>query len=95
MVCFYLAGRTIVQWKIFINDVVAPFEIPENRDVQDLFNKLRQVGSVTDYEDQFEELRALVVAKHRGFTEEYFVSSFVSGLKDHIMLGHTHTVEGG
>lgn len=37
-----------------------------------------------DYEDQFEELRAQVVAKNKGFNDEYFVSSFISGLKDHI-----------
>lgn len=65
-------------------DVVARFENPETRDVHDLFNKLKQVTTVADYEDKFEELRAMVLSKNRGFTEEYFISSFMSGLKDHI-----------
>lgn len=42
-----------------------------------LFNKLRQVSSATDFEDQFEELRALVVAKQHDF-------SCVSGLREYI-----------
>lgn len=81
---FYMTGRVLVDWKQFINDLVARFENPESMDVQELFNKLRQVSSVGDYEDKFEELRALVVSKNKGFSEEYFVSSFLSGLKDHI-----------
>lgn len=42
------------------------------------------MGTVVDYEDRFEELRALVLSKNKGFNEEYFISSFISGLKDHI-----------
>lgn len=60
------------------------FENPETRDVQDLFNKLRQMTTVADYEDKFEELRSLVVQKNKGLSEDYFISSFISGLKDHI-----------
>lgn len=81
---FYQASRGFVPWRMFVDDVVLRFENPENRDVQDLFNKLKQTGTVAEYEDQFEELRALVMAQNRGFNEEYFVSSFVSGLKEHI-----------
>lgn len=39
------------------------------------------MGNVVEYEDKFEELRALVVSKNKGFSEEYFDSSFMSGLK--------------
>lgn len=60
----------------FVNDVLTRFENPDSCDVQDLSNKLRQAGSVMDYENLFEELRALVVAENRGSNEEYFVSSF-------------------
>lgn len=81
---FYQASRGFVPWRMFVDDVVLRFENPENRDIQYLFNKLKQTGTVAEYEDQFEELRALVMAQNRGFNEEYFVSSFVSGLKEHI-----------
>lgn len=67
-----------------MNDVVVRFKNPENRDVLDLFNKLREEGTVMEYEDKFEELRALIVVRYKNFSEEYYVSSFISGLKDHI-----------
>lgn len=70
-------------WKLFQNDLITRFENPDSRDVHNAFNKLRQLGTVSEYEDSFEELRALVVA-HKGLSEDYFVSSFISGLKDHI-----------
>lgn len=94
---YYQASRGFVPWHVFVNDVLLRFENPENRDVQDLFNKLRQTWAVFEYEDQFEELRALVMAKNKGFNEKYFVSNFVSGFKDHIKgaikhLGHKRYV---
>lgn len=81
---FYLGDRTNVPWKVFQLDVINRFDNPDNKDVQDLFNKRKQLGTVNDYEDKFVELRALISTKHRHFTEEYYVSSFISGLKDHI-----------
>lgn len=64
--------------------MIARFENPEHRDVQELFNKLKQVITVANYEDRFEELRAQVVHRNKGLDEDYFVSSFLSGLKEHI-----------
>lgn len=81
---FYQASKGLVAWKLFTADVIAKFKNPEGKDVQELFNKLKQTSSVAEYEDRFEELRAMVLYNNRGFTEEYFVSSFLSGLKEHI-----------
>lgn len=81
---FYQGSRTNISWKIFQADVISRFEHPDLRDVQDRFNKLSQTGIVGDYEDTFEELRALVVLKNKHLTEDYSISSFVSGLQDHI-----------
>lgn len=39
---------------------------------------------MADYEDRFEELRAQVVHRNKGLGEDYFVSSFLSGHKEHI-----------
>lgn len=83
---YYQSSKRNVQWKLFQADVISRFENPEQLDVQDQFNKLKQTTTVTDYEDRFEELRALVVHKNKGFNEEYFLSSFISGLKDSIKL---------
>lgn len=81
---YYQVGRVMNTWKVFQADVIARFENLETMDVQDQFNKLKQICTVADYEDKFEELRALVLSKTKGFNEEYFTASFISGLKDHI-----------
>lgn len=81
---FYQSGRVNTPWKVFQADVINRFEDPDTRDVQDQFNKLSQEGTVSEYEDKFEQLRALVVTRNRHLTEEYFVSSFISGLQEHI-----------
>lgn len=51
-----------MDWRVFVNDLVFRFENPENRDVQEFFNKLRQMGIVVEYEDKFKELIALVLS---------------------------------
>ncbi|KAL8091683.1 hypothetical protein AgCh_034082 [Apium graveolens] len=83
---YYQTSKVNVHWKTFQNDVILEFENPESRKVQDQFNKLKQTTTVGEYEDQFEEMRALVVHKNKGFNEEYFMSSFISGLKESIKV---------
>jgi hypothetical protein len=48
------------------------------------FQKLRQTTTVTDYQDRFEEIRPRLLAKNLGLNEEFFLSSFISGLKGEI-----------
>ena len=43
-------------------------------DVVKEFNKLKQQGSVLDYQIKFEELKSLMIAAHPTLTEAYFVS---------------------
>ena len=51
-------------------------------DTVEEFNKMRQQGLVEEYLRRFEELRAVIGIAHPGLSEAYFVSSFISGLKD-------------
>lgn len=76
---FYQASKGLVNWKPFIVDVIARFENPERKNVQELFYKLNQTSTMADYEDKFEELKVMVLHKNRGFIEEYIVFSFLSG----------------
>jgi len=48
------------------------------------FHNLKQTYSVTDYVEKFEELMSLVKRNNPSLTDDYFVSSFVSSLKDNI-----------
>ena len=48
------------------------------------FHSLKQTMSVTEYVENFEELMSLVKRSNPALSEAYFVSSFISGLKDYI-----------
>ena len=52
-------------------------------DVIDEFNKLKQ-GIVQTYQLKFEELRSLMMIHNPHLIEEYYVSSFISGLGDEV-----------
>jgi len=48
------------------------------------FHNLKQTTSVTEFVEKFEELMSSVKRTNPSLTESYFVSSFVSGLKEYI-----------
>lgn len=48
------------------------------------FNKLMQKGKVDNYIRRFEELKAYMLNQNKGCTEDYFIESFLSGLKEEI-----------
>ncbi|XP_071926216.1 uncharacterized protein [Coffea arabica] len=54
------------------------------KDVVEEFNKLQQDGSVEEYQEKFEELKSLMLIKNRNLDENYFISSFISGLYEEI-----------
>ncbi|XP_027172283.1 uncharacterized protein LOC113771935 [Coffea eugenioides] len=54
------------------------------RDIVEEFNKLQQVGTVEVYQEKFEELKTLMLIQNPSFSEEYFISSFTSGLKEEL-----------
>ncbi|GKA15840.1 C2H2 and C2HC zinc fingers superfamily protein, putative isoform 1 [Tanacetum coccineum] len=81
---FYHIGREWITWGDFTQDVIRRFTCSEHTNPQAEFNKLRQISTLDVYLDEFEELRAYVEAKQPGLTDEYFMSSFISGLKEDI-----------
>lgn len=48
------------------------------------FNKLQQLRSVIKYQEKFGSLRTLMLVKNPRLPEDYFISTFVSGLKDEL-----------
>ena len=54
------------------------------RDIIEEFNKLKQEGTVQAYQLKFEELRSLMMVHNPHLSEEYYVSSFISGLGDEV-----------
>ena len=45
------------------------------------FNKLQQTGSLDEYLERFEELKALMIQRTPALPDVFFVDSFISGLK--------------
>lgn len=45
------------------------------------FNKLQQEGTVEEYRELFEELKSFVLHTYRFLNDEYFLKSFLTGLK--------------
>ncbi|XP_026416100.1 uncharacterized protein LOC113311482 [Papaver somniferum] len=62
------------------------FQESGHDDIVGEFNKLSQAGTVLDYQESFEELKALMLAKNRHLTEECFTYSFISGLKEELRM---------
>ncbi|KAL4303944.1 hypothetical protein GQ457_10G001980 [Hibiscus cannabinus] len=48
------------------------------------FNKLIQKSSVEEYQERFEELKPFMLQQNPHLDESYFISSFISGLKEEI-----------
>ncbi|CAA0816707.1 Unknown protein, partial [Striga hermonthica] len=71
-------------WADFIELISARFEALKESKIIGEFNKLRHVGSYVDYVEKFEELRACMICMNHGYTEEYFIASFVSGLSEEL-----------
>lgn len=64
---YYQSGRGVIGWKTFVQDVINRFENPDQQDPQDMFNKLKQTHTVSEYEDSFEELRSQIMVKTMGW----------------------------
>nr|XP_027108798.1 uncharacterized protein LOC113728610 [Coffea arabica] len=73
-----------ITWPMFEELLCRRFDNRTGKDVVEEFNKLHQTGKVEEYQEKFEELKTLMAVKNPHLSEEYFVSSFISGLKDEI-----------
>lgn len=73
-----------VSWAEFSSYLMKRFGAKGGRDEVETFNKLQQVDTVSGYQEEFEGLRSLLLAKNPHLTEQYFVSSFIRGLKEEL-----------
>jgi len=71
-------------WHQFCTMLGERFNETSTCDAIGQFHNLKQTHSVNDYVEKFEELMSLVKRTNPALTEAYFVSSFISGLKDYI-----------
>jgi len=77
----YIAVRKNVDWSDFIVDVCSRFREELGSKVVEEFHKLYQMGSLDAYLERFEELKSLLLQSIPTLPDDYFVSSFIGGLK--------------
>ncbi|KAL4296511.1 hypothetical protein GQ457_12G010960 [Hibiscus cannabinus] len=82
----YILQKHRISWPEFIADLCHKFADRTFSDVIEEFNKLVQKSTVEDYQAVFEELKPYMIQHNPYLDETYFVSSFLSGLKEE--LGH-------
>ncbi|KAL5723121.1 hypothetical protein ACHQM5_006555 [Ranunculus cassubicifolius] len=75
---------TELGWKAFSLLVQTRFSEALSENVIGEFKLLHQRGSVLDYQQQFENLRPLVLLQNPGLSEQYFVDSCIACLSEEI-----------
>ncbi|GAB2300501.1 hypothetical protein Dimus_038618 [Dionaea muscipula] len=96
MTAMYLTGKAEIwlygamardelrTWDEFKEAMATRFDGDSNKDVVEEFNRLIQRGRVEEYVEKFEEGRYELLQVYPHQPDEYFISSFVGGLKEEI-----------
>ncbi|KAE8674806.1 Bifunctional nuclease 2 [Hibiscus syriacus] len=80
----YIMQKHHVTWHEFEADLCHRFSDRSFSDIVEEFTKLTQKGSVEDYQERFEELQPHMLLQNPTLGEEFFVSLFISGLREDI-----------
>jgi hypothetical protein len=86
------APANFIHWAQFCQMVFSRFSGYSSDSSVENFHHLKQTTSVSEYIQKFEELMALMQMEHPGLTEQYFISSFIAGLKEgikHYLIPHS------
>ena len=71
-------------WHHFCRMTTDRFNLVSEYEVIGQFHNLKQVGTIVDYVDRFEEMVTMVRKNCPQLPETYYISSFISSLKDSI-----------
>ncbi|XP_074298515.1 uncharacterized protein LOC141629403 [Silene latifolia] len=77
----YLSIHNNVAWEQFVIDLSARFRDDLSYNIVERFNKLAQTGTITEYIDEFEGLKGLMQQKNPLLPDNFFLESFIGGLK--------------
>jgi hypothetical protein len=79
----YMCGLDVsLEWEEFSKAICSRFGSRD--DIVEEFNKLTQEGGMEEYVERFEELKSLMHSLNPLLPESYYISSFISGLKEDI-----------
>ncbi|KAL4271596.1 hypothetical protein GQ457_13G023790 [Hibiscus cannabinus] len=77
----YIMQKNKATWHEFTTDLCHRFCNKNFNDIIEDFNKLVQKGTVEEYQEKF-ELQPYMLQHNASLGEDYFISTFVSGLKE-------------
>jgi hypothetical protein len=76
-------ARTL-PWHQFCRMASDKFNVISDYEIVGQFHNLKQMGTIVDYVDRFEEMVTMVKRHNPTLSDNYFISSFISGLKGQI-----------
>ncbi|GAA0164563.1 hypothetical protein LIER_20164 [Lithospermum erythrorhizon] len=79
-----LTSNPLTNWKVFTDALACRFDDINISTIIYEFKKLTQHTSVNDYVNKFEELKGFMISLDRNYDELYWISSFISGLKEEL-----------
>ncbi|KAK2969314.1 hypothetical protein RJ640_030855 [Escallonia rubra] len=82
----YIKAKGRVTWDVFVRDLNSRFASLFRESIVGEFHKLRHTTTVESYYNEFEALRSILVSEGCMFKEDYYIQSFIGGLKDEIRL---------
>jgi hypothetical protein len=77
-------NASTLPWHHFCRLASDRFNVVSEYDIVGQFHNLKQTGTVLDYVEKFEEMVSMVKRHNPSLTDNYFISSFISGLKDNV-----------
>ena len=79
----FAEGQGSISWETFEDEVRARFGPPDSEDFDEALSRVRQTGTLRDYQREFERLGNRV----RGWTQKALVGTFMGGLKPEVADG--------
>jgi hypothetical protein len=79
-------NANVLPWDQFCRMVTDRFNTSSDYEIVGQFHNLKQMATVVDYVDRFEEMVSMVKRHNPALPDNDFISSFISGLKDHIQI---------
>lgn len=80
----FLETHALVDWEILKDAILTRFGYKMRYGLVEDFNKLKQLGSMEEYIEVFEEMKYNMLQLNAFLSESYFISSFISGLTDEL-----------
>nr|XP_016449252.1 PREDICTED: uncharacterized protein LOC107774272 [Nicotiana tabacum] len=87
----YHVSKGVIKWHEFTEEICKRFEGASNSKFNLIgeFKKVEQKGTVDEYLERFEDLKAWVLIRNPTIPEDFFLEFFVEGLKEEIR----HTIK--